>query len=133
MALGVALCPMYVEAGYVPYSKCLHFTFAVLLLLCMAYAAIFCHDTTLIWVADDRRRARYRLTYYIVGWFMGLFPFVGLILAHFFNAVDRNVFWIEAAGIWAFAAYWYVKSRELEESEVEKKAATGALSQPYAV
>jgi FtsH-binding integral membrane protein len=129
-ALGVAVCPMYAEAGYIPVSNVLHFTFAVLLFICMAYAAIFCHEETLRWVKDPNRRARYKVAYHVIGWFMGLFPLVGLILAVLFGAVQRHVFWIEAAGIWAFAAYWFTKSRELKESQVERAALTGRLTQP---
>lgn len=129
-ALGVALCPMYAEADYIPFSNVLHFTFAVLLFICMAYTAIFCHEETLRWVANKNRRVRYKVAYHVIGWFMGLFPLVGLALAVFFGAVQRHVFWIEAAGIWAFAAYWFTKSRELKESQVEMKAATGTLTQP---
>jgi di/tricarboxylate transporter len=128
-ALGVAVCPMYAEAGYIPVSNVLHFTFAVLLFFCMAYAAIVCHDETLRWVKDPNRRARYKVAYHVIGWFMGLFPLVGLILAVSFGAVQRHVFWIEAAGIWAFSAYWFTKSRELEESQVEREALTGRLTQ----
>ena len=69
--------------------------------------------------------ARCGRPYHVIGWFMGLFPLVGLILAIFFDAVQKHVFWIEAAGIWAFAAYWFTKSRELKESEAEMKAVTG--------
>lgn len=129
-ALGVALCPMYAQTGYIPFSNILHFTFAVLLFLCMAYTAIFCTQDTLQWIADPERRARYRATYRIIGWFMALFPLIGLALALYFHAMQRYVFWIEAAGIWAFAAYWLTKSRELKESEVEIKAVTGTLTQP---
>jgi hypothetical protein len=129
-ALGVALCPMYTQTGYIPFSNVLHVTFAVLLFLCMAYTAIFCTGDTLQWIADPKRRARYQAAYRIIGWFMGLFPLVGLALALSFNAVERHVFWIEAAGIWAFAAYWLTKSRELTESEVEIRAVTGTLTQP---
>jgi len=49
-----------------------------------------------------------------------VFPLVGLFLAIIFDAVQRLVFWIEAAGVWAFAAYWFTKSRELRESEVKR-------------
>jgi hypothetical protein len=63
---------------------------------------------------------------------MVLFPLVGLLLAMLFDAVQRNVFWIEAAGIWAFSAYWFTKSRELKGSEVELKAVCGALPQTAA-
>jgi hypothetical protein len=115
-ALGVALCPMYAETGYIPLSNKLHFTFAILLFICMAYTAIFCHEETLRWIVDPKRRARYRCAYHTIGWFMGLFPLVGLLLAIVFGA-ERHVFWIEAAGIWAFAAYWLTKSLELRESE----------------
>jgi hypothetical protein len=122
-ALGVAVCPMYAEAGYIPFSNVLHFTFAVLLFICMAYAAIFCHEETLQWVKDANLRARYKVIYHVIGWFMGLFPLVGLILAVFLGA-ERHVFWIEAAGIWAFAAYWFTKSRELKNVEMEVVAGT---------
>lgn len=127
-SLAVAVCPMYAEAGYIPFSNVLHFTFAVLLFICMAYTAIFCHDETLRWIRDLNRRRRYKVAYHVIGWFMGLFPLIGIVSAIFFGAVQRYVFWIEAAGIWAFAAYWFTKSRELKESEVEIRAVTGMLT-----
>lgn len=123
-ALGVALCPMRVEPGYIPSSNILHFTFAVLMFICMAYTAIFCHNETLRWVRDADRRLRFKTAYYIIGWFMGLFPLTGIILAKSVDAVGQQVFWIEAAGTWAFAAYWFTKSLELKESEVELKMAS---------
>lgn len=126
-AVGVAMCPMYAQVGYIPHSNILHFTFAVLLFICMAYTAIFCCNDTLQWVRDPQRRAWFRRTYYAIGWFMGLFPLVGFALAYFFDAVQRHVFWIEAAGIWAFAAYWFVKTIELKESEAEVRALAGKL------
>jgi len=126
-ALGVALCPMYAETGYIALSNILHFVFAVLLFICMAYTAIFCHEETVQWLTDKKLRQRYRATYHVIGWFMGLFPMVGLTLAVFFSATQRYVFWIEAAGIWAFAAYWFTKSRELSTSEFEMKVVTGTL------
>jgi hypothetical protein len=129
-ALGVALFPMYPEVHYIPFSNVLHFSFAILLFICMAYTAIFCHEETLRWVTDENRRMRYKVAYHAIGWFMGLFPLVGLILAMIFDATQRHVFWIEAAGIWTFAAYWFTKSQELKESQAEVKAATGTLTQP---
>ena len=112
-ALGVAVFPMYSETGYIPFSNILHFSFAILLFVCMAYTAIFCHEDTLQFVADPDRRKHYKVAYHIIGLFMGLFPLTGLILAVMSGAIQRQVFWIEAAGIWAFAAYWFTKSREL--------------------
>lgn len=128
-ALGVAVCPMYVQGGYIPFSNVLHFAFAILLFLGVGYTAIFCHNETLQWLADPNRRRWYRRAYHLTGWFMVLFPLVGLLLAVFFDAVQRHVFWIEAAGVWAFSAYWFTKSRELRESEAELKAVRGVLPQ----
>jgi len=127
-ALGVALCPMYAQQNYIPFSNVLHFAFAVLLFICVAYTAVFCQNETLQWVVDARRRARYRMAYHVIGFAMGLFPLVGLALAVSFHAVQRHVFWIELAGIWAFAAYWLTKSLELKGSEVELKAVSGRLT-----
>jgi hypothetical protein len=79
------------------------------------------------WLADTKLRARYKATYHLIGWFMALFPLVSLTLAALFDAVQRQLFWIEAAGIWAFAAFWFTKSRELRASELEIKAVTGKL------
>lgn len=129
-AVGVAMCPMYFQVGYIPFSNYMHFTFAALLFICMAYTAIFCHNDTLKWLPGPARRARYRVRYYVIGWFMGLFPLIGLLVAKYSGAWPRHVYWIEAAGIWAFAAYWFTKSRELKESDVELKAVTGRLTQP---
>jgi hypothetical protein len=130
-ALGVALFPMYREADYLPFSNILHFSFAILLFICMAYTAIFCHEDTLQFLADANRRRRYKIAYHVMGLLMGVFPLVGLILAYIFDEeVHRHVFWIEAAGIWIFAVYWYTKSKELKESQAEAKAATGTLAQP---
>jgi len=129
-ALGVAVFPMYREVDYLPFSNILHFSFAILLFICMAYTAIFCHEDTLRFVADANRRKHYKVVYHLIGLFMGLFPLVGLVMAALFGAMQRHVFWIEAAGIWAFAAYWFTKSQELKESQAEVKAATGTLTQP---
>jgi hypothetical protein len=127
-ALIVAVFPMYAEAGYIPLSNYVHFTAALILFACMAYTAIWCHDDTLKMMPDARLRKRYRHLYNIVGWFMALFPVIGLIAAMSLQAVQRQTFWIEAAGIWAFAAYWFIKSQELKTSEADMKAATGTMT-----
>jgi hypothetical protein len=128
-ALTVAVFPMYAEAGYIPLSNYVHFGAAVILFLCMAYAAIFCSQDTLQLIADANLRRRYQILYHVVGWFMALFPVVGLLAAMWLKAAQRETFWIEAAGIWAFAAYWFIKSYELKTSEADLKAATGTMTQ----
>jgi len=91
-ALGVALCPMYYEADYIPFSNRLHFGFAILLFICMAYTAIFCHDDTLRWVADPNRRLRYKVAYHVIGWFMGCFLWWALSWPYYLMpCIDRSI------------------------------------------
>jgi len=126
-AVGVAMCPMYAETGYIPHSNVVHFTSAVLLFVCMAFTAIFCSGDTLDEISDIKLRRFYKHLYYVVGWFMGLFPLIGLALAYNFGAIERHTFWIEAVGNEAFAAYWLAKTLELRHSEYEKKELNGLL------
>ena len=70
----------------------------------------------------------YKILHNIVGWLMDLFPMLGLVAAMSPRAAQRETFWIEAAGVWAFAAYWFIKSHELKASQEDLKAATGAMS-----
>jgi hypothetical protein len=58
---------------------------------------------------------------------MAFFPVVGLIAAKFVLAAQRETFWIEAAEIWAFAAYWFIKSHEMKTSQADLRAATGTM------
>ena len=126
-AVTVAVFPMYTEPDYIPWSKYVHYSAAVVLFLCVAYVAIFCHQDTLKLLPDPDLRQRYKVLYNIVGWFMAFFPIIGLIAARFLEAAQRQTFWIEAAGIWAFAAYWFIKSQELKTSQADLKAATGTM------
>jgi hypothetical protein len=129
-ALGVAVCPMYAMKGYIPHSNTLHFTFAVLLFACMAYTAIWCKDDTLQWLPNPARRQYYRRLYNIIAFLMMIFPLTAFVLAVVSHSLQRYIFLAEAAGIWAFAAYWWTKSRELTESEAEIRALTGNLPPP---
>lgn len=129
-AVAVAMCPMYAETGYIPSSNILHFSFAGLLFLCMAYTAVFCHDETLRWLKDEKARVRYRRAYQAIGFFMILFPAIGFALALIFDAEQRHTYWIELAGIWTFAAYWIAKSIELRQSQAEMKVVTGQSPPP---
>jgi len=41
-----------------------------------------------------------------------------------------RVFFVEAAGVYVFALYWLVKSREIQETQADHKAARGRLHAP---
>lgn len=131
-AVGVAMFPMFPQPGYFPFldGLHLHYTFALLLFACMACTVIFCYRTTLRWVEDPNRRARYRMAYRVIAVLMVLFPLVAFVLAELSGGLQRYVYWAEFAGIWTFAAYWFTKSFELSESEGEVKALLASLKPP---
>jgi len=126
-AIGVAMCPMYAQAGYIPYSNRLHVGCAVTLFACIGLTAIFCHSATLQWVTDVKKRAMYKTIYCITGLMMIAFPLVGILMAYGTDAIANRVYWIEAAGIWAFSAYWITKSIELKQTELELYAMQGRV------
>ena len=109
-----------------------HGTFAVLFFLAIAFVCIRCAPDTLSLVTDPRRAARLKRTYHVLGWAMVLLP---LGVAVFGTAVWRNgespvKFFLEAAGVWVFGAYWGVKSLELRKTSavqlaLEKKLLAG--------
>lgn len=89
-----------------------HGVCAVSLLLCIAYAAIWCADDTLHLIADQKVRQRYPQRYRALGRLMVLLPIMAFALSLVTN--DRHaVFFAETAAIWAFALYWWTKSVEL--------------------
>ena len=126
-AFGVALAPM---AWNCPQCGAinLHGICAVILFLCIAYVAVFRATDTLVLVASDTLKARYRRTYRILGIVMVLSPLSAFVAtAVLTGGTARYVFFIEALGIYAFAAYWFLKSRELARTNAELHAVRSAL------
>lgn len=106
-----------------------HGTFAICFFLCIAYVCIFCASATLSLVREDRR-AHYRRFYKLVGWAMAASPLLAAVLTQFFGLHNSYVFFVEAFGVYAFAAYWFVKTREISETNADRKAASGELQLP---
>ena len=126
-ALGVALFPMSwgdPSAG----TFNMHGASAVTLFLCIAYVSIFRATDTLALVQDAKLERRYRSSYRICGAFMVAAPLVAFVATVLAGNPGWYVFFIETAGIWAFAAYWLLKSRELARTNAELHAAHGLLS-----
>jgi hypothetical protein len=126
-AFGVALVPMAWKC-----EEChqvnLHGAFAVLLFLCIAYVSIGRAKDTLVLVEDATLKARYRRAYRILGIVMILSPLTAFATTILLTgSTSRYVFFIETAGIYAFAAYWYLKSRELARTNAELSAVRGNL------
>lgn len=129
-ALGVALVPM--EAPGAP-ARALtwHGTFAVLFFACIAYICIFRASDTLSLVRDTARAIRLRLVYRVLGAAMIGAPLLAALLAFVLRGASgpsRVVFFVEAAGVWVFAAYWLVKSWELRKTGAARLALQGKLS-----
>jgi hypothetical protein len=103
-----------------------HAFFAVCFFLCIAYVCIFCASATLPLVKEERR-AYYRRLYKILGWAMVISPAVALIMTLIFNARSSYIFFAEACGVYAFAAYWLVKTLEIRETNADEKAASGEI------
>src|SRR4029079_7832453 len=107
-----------------------HSTAAVLFLLCIAYVSVFRAGDTLSLVDDAKRRAMYQRWYTLLGMAMIVSPLAAVVFNDFFTppgTMSSLVFFVEAFGVWAFAAYWIVKSRELRETSVVRRAIEGRL------
>ncbi len=128
MAPCVALFPMNwgTESGFNP-----HLTFAIIFFVCVGFTCVFCSGKTLKEMPQtipDRAQviAFYRRWYRVFGVLMIAAP----ICAHLFLLSDpHKMFFVEAAGVWAFGLYWLFKTFELKRSDVEEKALMGQLSE----
>jgi hypothetical protein len=129
--MGVAIIPTNEPgtardaAGYV------HLACAVLFFACIAYVSIWrAHDT--VDLLPAARRAGYGRLYVATGALMIALPLAAVAL-HALGMVSAVTYWVEFAGVWAFAAYWLVKSFEMRETHAEKEALDGDLARDVVV
>jgi hypothetical protein len=126
-AFGVALVPMPWNCPECPAFN-LHGICALLLFLCIAYVAVFRATDTLVLVGDAILKTRYRRTYRILGTVMVLSPLTAFVATSLLTrSIAQYVFFVETAGIYAFAAYWLLKSFELRRTNAELRAVRGTL------
>jgi hypothetical protein len=126
----VALVPTHWPPCEASASINVHSTAAVLFFLCIAYVAVFRAADTLSLIEDSNRRAMYQRWYKLLGAAMIVSPLAAVVFNDFFTPPGTSssmVFFIEAFGVWAFAAYWIVKSRELHESSVVQRVIEGSV------
>lgn len=117
LAVGIALFPMPWNCYQHPFSP--HGFCAVSFFLCIAFVSAICSRETLALIQDPKVRARYRRTY--VG--LSLAMIVSPIAAYAFNFITLQhsyVFWAELFGIYAFAAYWCVKTKEMSGPDIRR-------------
>lgn len=120
-ALGVAIFPM----GHTCEPNCptvtLHGLFAVLTFVLTAFVAIFCSRETLEHLPDPASRERYGRWYQMIGGAMIVLPLMAFVFSGPLGYAPQVVFWVEFAGLMAFAAFWLLKSRELSRSLAERR------------
>jgi hypothetical protein len=125
LAVGVALFPTPVVAnekvGFTFHGFC-----AVSMFACLVFVVWFCSSDTLPLLSPAARR-HYRQLYGSVGGVMLLSPLTAYIV-NAVNGSESYVFFIEVAGIWAFAAYWLIKGSELKKSHATRSALVGKLA-----
>lgn len=130
LAVAIAVIPMEWACGEVCNAICipkhealtLHGIVAVSFFICIAYVCIFCAHETLYLLDDKDREKRYRLLYRLFGIGMILSPLVAALLAFVFRQQNSYAFYAEWVGIWIFASYWLLKSKEISSTNAEHLA-----------
>ncbi|MFZ0270959.1 MAG: hypothetical protein WAL34_03830 [Acidobacteriaceae bacterium] len=124
MAPCVALFPMNwgVKTSFTP-----HLTFAITFFVCVGFTCVFCSGKTLKQMPDtvpnrEKVIAFYKRWYRVFAVIMVAAP----ACAHLFLRKDPNeMFFVEAAGVWAFGFYWLFKTYELKRSDIEYRLMRG--------
>lgn len=129
LAIGVALIPTAPAGGASTIVTRVHAACAILFFMSIAYVAIFRAGDTLSLERDQDRVKLLRRTYVILGICMAAFPVGAAVVATWFkdSLGAHTIFFVEAAGVVAFSAYWLVKSIEMKENNGDELAVEGKL------
>lgn len=100
----------------------LHGVVAVSAFVFLAYVTLFRSGDTLPFLKKPALEARYQVWYRITSAAMLLSPVTAAILWAASQKERSYTFFLEWAGIWAFAAFWFIKSHEMRVSSAELKA-----------
>jgi hypothetical protein len=113
MAISVALNPMAWDCHNGPLVS-RHGVCAFIFFFAIAYVCFFCSKDTAVFYPDKKQPRSYQIWYRILAWVMGLSP----VAAYGFYLISWQrayPFWAEFCGIYAFSAYWIVKTVEISE------------------
>jgi hypothetical protein len=100
----------------------LHGTSAILFFIAIAYVSWFRASDTLNYVSNPVRRNRYKLLYKILAIAMISLPLLSAFLLYLFNETNIIVYAVEVVGVWVFSAFWIIKTLEIRETQIDKKA-----------
>jgi len=124
LAIGVAIFPMAWPPVADDHTFSLHGACAILFFVAIAYVCIFRAGDTLPLIKDETLRKKYKRMYQVLGWLMVLLPAAAWVLTVWRGGWE---FYAEFAGIYVFATYWVVKSREASRTNLDQKAARGSV------
>ena len=134
LAIGVAMFPTMCPAEVCPDVTTrdaigwIHLGCAVLFFMFIAYVSIRCAPATLSLIHDPKKRRWYKQAYRITGWAMVALPILAMAMA-LSARLTSYLFFVEAAGVTAFAAFWFVKSSEMRLTDADELAAEGVLKE----
>ena len=123
LAVGVAIFPMCYRDECGRFS--VHGFCAIAAFACLFYVMWFRAKDTLELIPAEQR-SRYENTYKSLGAAVFGLPVIAFVLNAFFGS-GRYIFWIEAAALALFAAYWWVKTVELRATNATRRALKGEL------
>jgi hypothetical protein len=97
----------------------IHFGSGLLFFLAIAFVCLFCSGDTLKVLRDEAAARRYRRYYAALGAAMIAVP-IGVFALHYLQdrpGENYTVLGVELAGLFVFATFWIVKSREIARIE----------------
>jgi hypothetical protein len=110
--IAISHCPH----GWNPHGTC-----AIALFACLAYVALFRARDTLSTLDNQARQKNYLYVYRLTGALMLASPVIAAVMRVGFDKLDSYTYFVELAGIVAFAAFWIAKSFELRETRLVEK------------
>lgn len=112
--------PSYCFPGLNPHGPS-----AIAAFLILGYVVFFRAHDSLTAIRDRRTRAFFGRAFELSAIAMVALPVAALALHWLRHEYSTLTFWLEAAGIFAFAIFWALKSLEMRRSFAEERAAEG--------
>src|SRR5262245_530917 len=113
LAAAIGLFPMPIQCDGIPGRFSPHGTFAFLFFFCIASVAVYAAPGTLDRLKDPKLRDFFKHGYRITGVVMVLAPGSVIAWSLVTGTYAEHTFAIEVAAIYAFAAFWVLKSWEI--------------------
>lgn len=107
----------------------LHGIAAVSFFLCIAYVSLWRSRDTLE-LLPEQERPVFARRYTATGIALVVSPLVAVVLSFVLEPASQfrtAIYFVETLAIWAFAAYWMTKTREMRISDAETRGLSGQL------